>query len=124
MKTISRRRGVLTASLGLFLAGLGGCQTYVPGTSQTLPSPWYLQHPPQFIPPTPPFPLPRELAHLEDAAAQPGPAAPPLVPVVPVPPGAVPMPAPGALPPGVVPAPAPGAVPAPPPGAVPAPGPQ
>jgi hypothetical protein len=125
MKTISRRRGVLTASLGLFLAGLGGCQTYVPTTSQTLPSPWYLQHPPQFIPPSPQFPLPRELAHLEDAAAQPGPAAPPVVPV--------PVPAPGAVPPGVVPAPAPGVVPAPvpgavpappPPGAVPAPGPQ
>jgi len=75
MKTMPRRQAVLAVGLGL-LAALGGCQTYVPQTSQTLPSPFYLQHPPQFIPPSPPFPLPRELAHLEDAAAQPGAAAP------------------------------------------------
>jgi hypothetical protein len=113
MKTFPRRSKVFALSLGLFVAGLGGCQTYVPGTSQTLPSPWYLQHPPQFIPPSPQFPLPRELAHLEAASGQPGPGAPPPPAVV------VPAPAP-------VPVPPPAVVPAPPPPAVPppAPGPQ
>jgi hypothetical protein len=91
MKTLPRRRGMLATGVGLFLAALGGCQTYMPETSQTLPSPFYLQHPPQFIPPTPPFPLPREQAHLEDAAAQAGPPAPRPA----VPPGAVPAPGPG-----------------------------
>jgi hypothetical protein len=97
MKTIPRRRG-LAVGLGLWLAAVGGCQTWVPETGQTLPSGWYLQHPPQFIPPSPRFPLPRELAHLEDAAAQPGPVAPrPFVPgaggpaPVPAPPPAAPV---------------------------------
>lgn len=111
MKMFPRRQKMLAVSLGLFVAGLGGCQTYVPTTSQTLPSPFYLQHPPQFIPPSPQFPLPRELAHLEDASGQPGPAAPPPPAVV------VPAPVP-------VPVPPPAAVPAPPPAAVPPPGPQ
>jgi hypothetical protein len=35
----------------------------------TLPSSRYLEHPPQYIPPSPPFPLPRELASQEAAAA-------------------------------------------------------
>jgi hypothetical protein len=34
----------------------------------TLPSPWYLQHLPQYIPPSPGFPLERELAGLEAAS--------------------------------------------------------
>jgi hypothetical protein len=69
----------LTAGIGLGLAA-AGCQTWVPEAGLTLPSPWYLRHPPQYIPPSPPFPLPRELANLEDAAAQ-------QVPVPPVPGG-------------------------------------
>lgn len=57
----------LTACLGLGLALLSGCQTWTSG--MTLPSPRYLDHPPQYIPPSPPFPLPRELAQQERAAA-------------------------------------------------------
>jgi hypothetical protein len=111
MKTA--RRGLLVAGLGLALTGLGGCQTYVPTTSQTLPSPFYLQHLPQFIPESPPFPLPRELAHQEEAASQPGLAAPLLGPAPP------PM-APAPPPPAVVPVPPPPPGPAVPP--VPVPG--
>jgi hypothetical protein len=73
MNTMPRR---LAVGLGLLLAAVGGCQTYMPETSMTLPSPFYLQHPPQFIAPSPLFPLPRELAHLEDASTQPAPARP------------------------------------------------
>ena len=97
MKTMPRR---LTVGLGFLLAAVGGCQTYIPETGQTLPSGWYLQHPPQYIPPSPLFPLPRELQHLEDAAAGPAPVAPrpgpPVVgpnvaaPVVPPPPAQMP----------------------------------
>jgi hypothetical protein len=35
----------------------------------TLPSPRYLMHPPQYIPPTPDFPLPKELARMEEQNA-------------------------------------------------------
>jgi hypothetical protein len=35
----------------------------------TLPSPTYVQHPPQYIPPSPPFPMPRELTTQEACAA-------------------------------------------------------
>jgi len=52
---------------GLALALLSGCQTY--SSSQTLPSGRYLEHPPQYIPPSAPFPLPRELAAQEAAPA-------------------------------------------------------
>ena len=55
--------------MGLFLGLSAGCQTWVPETGQTLPSPNYLDHPPQYIPPSPSYPLPRELKSLEDAAA-------------------------------------------------------
>jgi hypothetical protein len=59
--------GVTGISLGL--AALTGCQTNVAG--MTLPSGHYLQHPPQYFAPSPPFPLQRELAAME---AQGGPA--------------------------------------------------
>ena len=53
--------------------GLGsGCQTYFPETGQTLPSGRYLDHPPQYFPPTPPFPLSREQSNLEQATIQAG----------------------------------------------------
>lgn len=77
--------------LGLLLATLVGCQTWVPEAGLTLPSGRYLEHPPQYIPPSPPFPLPRELASQEAAAAaiNQGPGAvaplPPPAPVVPAP---------------------------------------
>jgi len=54
--------------LGLIMALVGGCQTWVPEAGLTLPSPHYLRHPPQYIPPSPPFPLPNELSTLEKAA--------------------------------------------------------
>ena len=54
----------------LVVTALSGCQTYFPEAGLTLPSPHYLRHPPQYIPPSPPFPLSRELANLEEAAAQ------------------------------------------------------
>jgi hypothetical protein len=88
MKT--QRRGGNGVVLGLALAALSGCQTYVMETGQTLPSPWYLNHRPQYIPPTPPYPLERELAAQLDATARP-----------------VPPPAPGALIPGGGPPPGP-----------------
>lgn len=75
--------------VGLAMLTLCGCQTWMAG--MTLPSPRYLQHPPQYIPPSPPFPLTRELAQQEAAAAAPLPGAPPAVPLPqPVPPGAPP----------------------------------
>lgn len=66
----------------------------------TLPSPHYLDHPPQYFPPSPPFPLPRELAYQEKVWASP-----PGVPMVPSgglmcppcpPPTAIPEPVPTA----------------------------
>jgi hypothetical protein len=92
-KTAWRLLGV--ATLGLAGTGLTGCQTWYAG--MTLPSGHYLEHQPQYFPPSPPFPLPRELASQEAAAA----AAAPGVAVVPAPVPAVPAPVP------VIPAPAP-----------------
>jgi hypothetical protein len=76
------QRGWMLA-LGLALAAGGGCQTWVPEAGLTLPSPEYLQHPPQYIPPSPDFPLTREQSAIEAAAAaqqpgRPAPAVPPL----------------------------------------------
>jgi hypothetical protein len=88
MTTIRRRVGQRLAWLGLLAAGLSGCQTWYAG--MTLPSPRYLEHPPQYFPPSPPFPLPRELNYQERVAAAPAPG----VPVAP----AAPLPA--AVPPG------------------------
>jgi hypothetical protein len=62
--------------VGLGLTGLSGCQTWVPEAGLTMPTPRYLQHQPQYIPPSPPFPLSKELASLEEAAAQQPAAAP------------------------------------------------
>jgi hypothetical protein len=68
MMTQRSRCRVLAAVVGLGL--LGGCQTWVPEAALTLPSGRYLEHPPQYIPPSPPYPLPNELRSLEEAAAQ------------------------------------------------------
>jgi hypothetical protein len=65
-----RRWQVVTAGIGLGLATASGCQTWVPQAGLTLPTPRYLNHQPQFIPPSPQFPLPKELASQEEAAAQ------------------------------------------------------
>jgi hypothetical protein len=55
------------AGAALTLLTVSGCQTYVAG--MTLPSGHYLEHPPQFFPQSPPFPLSRELARQEETAA-------------------------------------------------------
>lgn len=51
---------------GLLLIGTSGCQTHVGG--MTLPSGHYLEHPPQYVPPSPFFPLSKELASMETGA--------------------------------------------------------
>ena len=106
-KILRRWRGGALAGLCLALAAGSGCQTWVAG--MTLPSGHYLDHPPQYFPPSPPFPLSRELASMEAAnAAALGVAVPPVV--APLPqavPGAVPVPPvgvpPGGMPPGGMP---------------------
>jgi hypothetical protein len=60
------RKASCLGGLGLALLSLGGCQTWTAGMN--LPSPRYLEHPPQYFEPSPPFPLPRELATQEAAA--------------------------------------------------------
>jgi hypothetical protein len=62
-------------ALGLLLTTLAGCQTWVPTAGVTLPSPEYLDHPPQYIPPSGVFPLPREEASMAAIAARPAGAA-------------------------------------------------
>jgi hypothetical protein len=94
MKTMRRWQCLGLAGLGLALTTLAGCQTNVAGL--TLPSGHYLQHPPQYFAPSPPFPLQRELATQEAQAGGPagaGAALPPPAPVVP-PPAAAPEVAP------------------------------
>jgi hypothetical protein len=61
-----------------WLGNLCPCTTWVAG--QTLPSGHYLQHPPQYFPPSPAFPLTRELASQEALLAAPPPPLPPPVP--------------------------------------------
>lgn len=68
MKTTRRNR--LVVVLGLGLAMLSGCQTWVAEAGITVPSPWYLRHAPQYFPPSDPYPLPKELRSLEEAAKQ------------------------------------------------------
>jgi hypothetical protein len=65
--------GSFWSALGEFalevLAQCCGCQTWTAG--MTLPSGQYVQHPPQYIPPSPAFPLTRELASQEAVNAAP-----------------------------------------------------
>jgi hypothetical protein len=70
MTNICEKPGWVMSVLGLALTGIAGCQTWVPEAGVTVPSPHYLRHRPQYIPPSPPFPLSRELSSLEEAAAQ------------------------------------------------------
>jgi hypothetical protein len=74
MKTFRRWRLLGLGGLILGLTTLSGCQTYWGG--MTLPSPRYLDHPPTYIAPSPPFPLARELATQQQIAAQPEPGLP------------------------------------------------
>jgi hypothetical protein len=92
MNTMRRWQRLTMLGLGLTLAALTGCQTWVPTAGITLPSGRYLEHSPQYLPPSPPFPLTRELAYQEDVnsrAVAGAPAAPPPAPVPGVPGGGV-----------------------------------
>ncbi|MFO0843451.1 MAG: hypothetical protein U0797_13800 [Gemmataceae bacterium] len=69
------------------LLTLSGCQTWEASNETTLPSPRYLQHPPQYIPPSSPFPLQRELAAMQSVAVPTtSGSAPPAAPGTPSPP--------------------------------------
>jgi hypothetical protein len=58
------RRSRTWMALGMLATlSLTGCQTWIGG--MTLPSPHYLNHPPQYFPPDPDFPLTNELATQE-----------------------------------------------------------
>jgi hypothetical protein len=106
MKTMRRWQSLGGLGLSaLLLSSVAGCQTWVAG--MTLPSGHYLQHPPQYIPESPPFPLSRELASMQMQGA-PGVTPTVAVPVVPVP-----VPAPAVVVPPVQPV-NPGAAPIPP----------
>jgi hypothetical protein len=82
MKTLRWRHGCVMG-LGLTLAVLTGCQTWTSG--MTLPSGHYLHHPPQYVPESPAYPLTRELAGMEAAAAGQAPGAAGLLPPAPIP---------------------------------------
>ena len=91
MGNMNKTRAATKAGLavvGLALAALTGCQTWLPATGQTLPSPRYLEHPPQYFPPSPAFPLSREQATMEAQAGVAVPGNGGLLPLPPqVPPG-------------------------------------
>jgi hypothetical protein len=72
MKALCRRPWLGAVALALTLAVNSGCQTYFTPTGQTLPSGYYLLHPPQYIPDSPRFPLAKEEAGLERATLQQG----------------------------------------------------
>jgi hypothetical protein len=72
MKALCRRPWLGAVALALILAVNSGCQTYFTPTGQTLPSGYYLLHPPQYIPDSPRFPLAKEEAGLERATLQQG----------------------------------------------------
>jgi hypothetical protein len=65
MKILRRNGWTLLAGLGLALSS--GCQTWEPNSGLTLPTPYYLRHAPTYFPPSPSYPLPKELKSLEDA---------------------------------------------------------
>lgn len=67
-----KRKLWMAALAGLTL--ISGCQTWVPEAGITLPTPHYLRHTPTYIPPSPDYPLSRELDSLIDAASKTGPA--------------------------------------------------
>ena len=97
--TITRRCQLLfAAGLGLGLTGMTGCQTHIISTGMTLPPPHYLEHPPQYFPPDPDYPLQREVNTQLNQAAAAAAANPPIagpvpaVPAVPAGPGARPEP--------------------------------
>ncbi len=66
MKMTRRTWTWCLAGAALTLITVSGCQTNVAG--MTLPSGHYLEHPPQFFPQSPDFPLSRELSRQEETA--------------------------------------------------------
>lgn len=64
------RKTFALAWIGVGLGMANGCQTWWPEVALTLPSPHILRHPPSYIPPSPPFPLSKELQGIEDAQKQ------------------------------------------------------
>ena len=62
------KRHALALWVSLTLALLSGCQTWVREVGITVPSPYYLKHFPQYFPPSPPYPLPKELNSTEEAS--------------------------------------------------------
>ena len=76
----------------VFYLDCGPFQTWTAG--MTLPSGRYLEHPPQYFPPSPPFPLTNELAAQERIAGEVAPGFPagPLAPRIPGAPPAQPLP--------------------------------
>ena len=70
MKTLRNKMAKACVTVVVIMGLASGCQTWVPEAGLTLPSQDYLKHPPQYIPPSPPFPLTRELNSLEKAAQQ------------------------------------------------------
>jgi hypothetical protein len=71
---MNRKRCLLSwclAGAALVVVTVSGCQTNVAG--MTLPSPHYLEHPPQYFPPSPNFPLTKELSRQEEIEAAPVP---------------------------------------------------
>jgi hypothetical protein len=65
MMKLDGGRTIGALGLGVLLATLTGCQTWTYSSGMTLPSGRYLQHRPQYFPPSPDFPLERELAYMQ-----------------------------------------------------------
>ena len=70
MKNLRQSLGKWSVGLVMVLSLASGCQTWVPEAGMTLPSQDYLRHFPQYTPPSPPYPLTRELNALEKANQQ------------------------------------------------------
>ncbi|QVL33687.1 hypothetical protein KIH39_07195 [Telmatocola sphagniphila] len=66
MWKMNRSKLLAVAGLGLILSAQTGCQTQIAG--MTLPTGHYLEHPPQYFPQDPDFPLTKELADQEEKA--------------------------------------------------------
>ncbi len=64
---IRKRWWFFCLAVGFLMGMIMGCQTWVPEAGVTLPTGHYLRHPPTYIPPSPQFPLPKEVQSLEDA---------------------------------------------------------
>ena len=84
---------LMLAGVAIALGAATGCQTWTSG--MTLPSGRYLEHSPQYFPPSPAFPLSKELATMErQQAGVAGAPLPPLGADLAAPGGVVPLPPP------------------------------